>query len=391
MKLDKIFEGGNEYLVPVPISSDSVPRKSDESFFNKNQEFNRDLSVLVLRNHIISKNKEGISVCEPFGGVGVRSCRYLVEAPVNELFYNDVNLQAIKIARNNFENIPTKLKSKISISNLDFTDFINKLYLKKQIMDFIDIDPYGSPISFVHSSLKLVTVSGLLAFTATDLASLTGIYPRALYSKYGIGVFDKRIGNVHELAIRTLITGIQRVGLIQKQSLLPVLTLYHRHFIRTFMVRMRGVDKVIDNTGFLCQCRKCHLVFETALKTRYSSCPTCGNDSYRIGPLFLGSIHDDALLRGIADDFHINSFNRGNKVHRILNLMIQENKIKIPWSYDIQKLTKKTGIPIPSLNLLSDRIRDIGYKFSKTHFSGSCIKTDASEKEIRGILAKLTK
>jgi tRNA (guanine26-N2/guanine27-N2)-dimethyltransferase len=389
MKLDKIFEGGNEYVVPVPISSDSVPRKSDESFFNKNQELNRDISVLVLRNHIISKNKKGVSACEPFGGVGVRSCRYLLEAPVNKLFYNDANLQAIKVARNNFENIPTTFKSKISISNLDFTDFINDLYLKKQIMDFIDIDPYGSPISFVHSSLKLVTVSGLLAFTATDLASLTGLYPRALYSKYGIGVFDKRIGNVHELAIRTLITGIQRVGLIQKQSLLPVLTLYHRHFIRTFMVRMRGVDKVINDTGFLCQCQKCHLVFETVLKTKHSSCPSCGNGSYRIGPIFLGSIHDDTLLEDIADDIHINSFNRGIKIHRILNLMIEENKIKIPWSYDIQKLTKKTGTPIPSLNLVSDQLRDIGFKFSKTHFSGSCIKTDAPEKEICGILAKL--
>jgi tRNA (guanine26-N2/guanine27-N2)-dimethyltransferase len=391
MKLDKIIEGGNEYFVPVPISSDSVPRKSDESFFNKNQELNRDLSVLVLRNHIMSKNKKGISVCEPFGGVGVRSCRYLREAPVNDLFYNDANLQAIKVAKYNFENIPTMFKNKISISNLDFADFISELYLKKQIMDFIDIDPYGSPISFVHSSLKLVNVSGLLAFTATDLASLTGLYPRALYSKYGIGVFDKRIGNVHELAIRTLITGIQRVGLIQKQSLLPVLTLYHRHFIRTFMVRMRGVDKVIDNTGFLCQCRECHLVFETVLKIKHSSCPSCGNDSYRIGPLFLGSIHDDTLLRGIAEDLHINSFNRRIKIHRILNLMIDENKIKIPWSYDIQKLTKKTRTPLPSLNLLSDQLRDNGFKFSKTHFSGSCIKSDASEKEICGILTKLSK
>ncbi|MHA1541777.1 MAG: hypothetical protein ACTSQH_02235, partial [Candidatus Hodarchaeales archaeon] len=68
MKLNKIIEGGNEYIVPAPISSDSVPRKSDVSFFNKNQEFNRDISVLVLRNHIISKNKRKVSVCEPFGG-----------------------------------------------------------------------------------------------------------------------------------------------------------------------------------------------------------------------------------------------------------------------------------------------------------------------------------
>ncbi|MCK4847575.1 MAG: hypothetical protein KAT16_00965 [Candidatus Heimdallarchaeota archaeon] len=391
MKLTKISEGGNEYDVPVPTSSDSIPRKSDDSFFNTYQELNRDISVLVLRSYANLKNKKSIVACEPFGGVGVRSCRYVVETPIANIHYNDVNEGAFKIAKRNFDSLPTDSIDKISTSNLEFTDFINSLYSKKQIMDFVDIDPYGSPISYVHSTLKLITVSGLLAFTATDLASLTGLYPRAMYSKYGIGLFEKRIGNVHELAIRTLITGIQHVGLTQKQSLLPVLTLYHRHFIRTFMIRMRGVDKVLDKTGFLCQCQKCRLIFKTILKTKHYSCPDCGNHTYRIGPLYLGAIHDDTQLRDIVKDFHVKSFNRSKTISKILNIMIQENKMKIPWSYDIQNLTKTIGTPIPPLDEISKHLRDIGYKFSKTHFSGTCIKTDAPEKEICGILTKLNK
>jgi len=391
VKLTKIIEGGNEYDVPIPSSFDSIPRKSDESFFNTYQELNRDISVLVLRNHLNSRNKKDFTVCEPFGGVGVRSCRYAVETPVTNIYYNDVSKDALKIVERNISNLPSHFKAKISITNLEFTDFINSLYSKKQIMDFIDIDPYGSPISYVHSSLKLITNSGLLAFTATDLASLTGLYPRALYSKYGIGVFEKRIGNVHELAIRTLITGIQHVGLTQKQSLLPVLTLYHRHFIRTFMIRMRGVDRVLDKTGFLCQCRKCHLIFKTGLKKKNYSCPNCGNHPYRIGPLYLGAIHDDMLLKDIVKDLHIKLFNRSKNITKILNTMIQENYMNIPWSYDIQKLTKNIGIPIPPLDEISKHLREIGYKFSKTHFSGSCIKTNAPIEEIYRILTKLTK
>ena len=390
MRLTKVSEGGNDYVVPIPPSSDSIPRKTDESFFNVNQEFNRDISVLVLRNQVNLKNKNDFSVCEPFGGVGVRSCRYLVETPIKKLFFNDVNQQAIHVAKENFESIPNEFKDKISISNLDFTDFINELYSKKEIMDFIDIDPYGSPISFVHSSLKLINVAGLLAYTATDLASLTGIYPRVLYSKYGIGLFDQRIGNVHELAVRTLITGLQRVGLIQRQSLIPVLTLYHRHFIRTFMVRMRGVNKVINQTGFLCRCQKCNLIFKTMLRTKHSSCLSCGNHSYRIGPLYLGPIHDDTLLRNITNDSHLDLFTRSKSVKKILNLMIEENKISVPWSYDIQKLTRNIGSPIPPLNLLLEELKKVGYNSSKTHFSGSCIKSEAPEKEIHEILANLT-
>ncbi len=391
MKLVKISEGGNEYDVPVPTSSDSIPRKSDDSFFNTYQELNRDISVLVIRSYANSRNKKSFTVCEPFGGAGVRSCRYALETPATNIYYNDVSREALKIVEKNINSLPASSKDKLSTSNLEFTDFINYLYSKKQIMDFIDIDPYGSPISFVHSSLKLITVSGLLAFTATDLASLTGLYPRALYSKYGIGLFDKRIGNVHELAIRTLITGIQHVGLTQKQSLLPVLTLYHRHFIRTFMIRMRGVDKVLDKTGFLCQCRKCSFIFKTELKKKRYSCPNCGSNPYRIGPLYLGPIHNDTLLRDMIKDFHVKSFNMSKNITKILNTMIQENSMKIPWSYDIQNLTRTIKTPIPPLDELSEQLGDIGYKFSKTHFSGTCIKTDAPVKEICGILAELTK
>jgi len=391
VKLTKISEGGNEYDVSVPTSSDSIPRKSDDSFFNTYQELNRDISVLVLRSYANSKNKTRFALCEPFGGAGVRSCRYAVETPFTNIYYNDVSKEALKIVEKNINRLPTDSKEKLSLSNLEFTDFMSILYSKKQIMDFIDIDPYGSPISYVHSSLKLITVSGLLAFTATDLASLTGLYPRALYSKYGIGLFEQRIGNVHELAIRTLITGIQHVGLTQKQSLLPVLTLYHRHYIRTFMVRMRGVDKVLDKTGFLCQCRKCRFIFKTILKTKRYSCPNCGSHPYRIGPLYLGSIHDDTLLRDIIKDFHVKSFSKIKNITKILNIMIQENSMKIPWSYDLQNLTKTIKTPIPPLDEISVQLVDIGYKFSRTHFSGTCIKTDAPVKEICDILAELNK
>jgi tRNA (guanine26-N2/guanine27-N2)-dimethyltransferase len=71
--------------------------------------------------------------------------------------------------------------------------------------------------------------------------------------------------------------------------------------------------------------------------------------------------------------------------------MIQENNMKIPWSYDLQNLTKTIKTPIPPLDEISVQLVDIGYKFSRTHFSGTCIKTDAPVKEICDILAELNK
>ncbi|MHA1977938.1 MAG: hypothetical protein ACW98I_13615, partial [Candidatus Hodarchaeales archaeon] len=379
----KIIEGGKEYYVPSPIIDKSVPRKSDEVFFNHHQKINRDLSVLVLRVFSkLQKNNE-IEICEPFGGVGVRTCRYAVEVPSATIHYNDVNSKAFKIAQHNFSLLRDHHKNKITMDNSEFTDFLNSLYLEHPIMDFVDIDPYGSPVPFVHRSLKFVTLQGLLAFTATDLASLSGLYPRALYAKYGIGIFEERIGNVHELAARCLITGIQRIGLTQNQSVIPVITLYYRHFIRTFMIRVRGVDKVLDQLGFLRKCQKCESIFQISLRTKEKECPRCYSHLiWSIGPLYLGKLHNESYLSALQEESHINEINDSKSISRILNLISEENKLDIPWSYDLQSVAKKIRKPIPPMAIIIEKLNNLGYKCSKTHFAGASLKTDANFKDI---------
>ena len=378
MRTSTITEGGMVFRIPHLPTNTDVPKKSDEVFFNPHQEFNRDFSVLVLRAFAKFYEKDNLKACEPFGGIGIRTCRYAIETPFSDIYYNDVNSNAFRIAKSNIQQLKREDQAKIHLFNNEYTEFLNILLQDDQVFDFIDIDPYGTPIPYSHGVIKLINKSGLLAFTATDLASLTGLYPKALYAKYGIGLIDKRIGNIHELAARSLITGLQRVGLIYNQSLIPIITLYYRHFIRTFMIRRRGVEKVLSKTGFLCKCRVCHHMYQSDLIRRNPSCPNCRKaQPYRIGPIYLGPLHKDVYLKEIKNDQHIQTLNDPKTVSRLVNLMCEENSLDLPWSYDIQNVAKHVGTPIPPMDHIIQKLNEKGFKCYKTHFSGSCLKTDA--------------
>lgn len=49
----------------------------------------------------------------------------------------------------------------------------------------IDLDPYGSPHSFLDGAVQSVAEGGILLVTCTDMAVLCGNSPETCYSKYG--------------------------------------------------------------------------------------------------------------------------------------------------------------------------------------------------------------
>ena len=82
-------------------------------FYNPVQEFNRDISIAVIREYIKvfteeraakGKTVEGISVLEALAATGLRSVRYLKEIPkINRLVANDIDPTAVDLMKKNFE------------------------------------------------------------------------------------------------------------------------------------------------------------------------------------------------------------------------------------------------------------------------------------------------
>ena len=390
MKLIEIQEGLGTFLVPESNMDEHIPRRSDEVFFNFHQEINRDLSVLALRAYGNINSKSEMRVCEPLCGSGIRGVRYALEAPTSMVYCNDINSTAVEISEKNIKRLPNTYAEKIHLYNMDCNSFLQSLNIKRIIFDFIDIDPFGTPIPFVHNSIHLINLHGLFACTATDLASLVGLYPRALFAKYGVSQFDTRIGNIHELASRALITGIQHVGLTLGQSLIPIVTFYHRHFIRCFFLRNRGVDGVIDKTGFIHLCRECKIRFTTKLgEKKHFSCCGGSNEIMSVGPLFLGKIQDIDYLRSMSNDEHLGQMGTKRKLSKILTLMKEESALDIPWSFDIPALAKQNQTPVPPLTQVIKILKEMGFLCSRTHYSGTSLKTNATESELNSIITSL--
>lgn len=392
IELVEIKEGLGKFLISPPKLDDNIPRRSDTVFFNTHQEINRDFSVLAIRAYAQMNEKSELTICEPLCGSGIRSCRYAIETPSKHIYCNDLSLNAIEVAKQNYSRLSKEVFEKIHLSNMEGNLFLQKLNLNDLIFDFVDIDPYGTPIPFVQNSIQLVTTQGLLAFTATDLASLVGLYPRALYAKYSLSHFDKRIGNVHEIATRALIAGIQHVGLTLNQSLIPILSLYHRHFIRSFFIRYRGVDRVIDQTGFINLCNKCQTRFSSSIEKNSVSCPNCNTATgLKIGPLYLGPIQDKDYLLKMQHDEHLKKLGARKKLLKIIPLMLEESSINIPWSYEIPNIAQKIGTTVPAINIVILKLKDLGYDGYRTHFSGTSLKTNAQEPDITAVVNSLKK
>ncbi|MHA1973787.1 MAG: hypothetical protein ACTSW1_12385 [Candidatus Hodarchaeales archaeon] len=386
MKYREIEEGKRKYIT---LSSNLVPRKKDDAFFNVHQQINRDLSVLVLRSYSKIRSIDAIKICEVFCGIGIRSCRYALETPSSKVFCNDLNQNALEISRRNIERLPFEYSSKIRLFSQEANLFLQHLNSKDHVFDFVDIDPYGTPIPFIQNAIQITNKNGILGITATDLATLAGVYPRALYAKYGLTTYDKRLGNVHEIAARSMIAGVQKVGLGQNQSLIPIITLYYRHFIRSFFMRYRGVKRVLDQTGFIIQCRNCLKIFTRPLD-KHGRCPSCGSDKeWKIGPFFIGPIHQKEFLESINQDLHINNLGTKKKLKKIINLMIEESKVDLPWSFDIPIICDEIGTQVPSINELISELSELGYTTARTHFSGMTIKTNAPLIELYKILRHL--
>lgn len=388
MKLKEITEGQGTFFIPKTKTQNYTPRRSDGVFFNPHQEINRDFSILSLRAYGKINSKSELRACEPLCGIGIRSARYVVEAPISSIYCNDINTNAVKIAKKNIKRLSNDKTNKIKFFNLDANFFLQTLSRKHVIFDFIDIDPFGTPIPFIQNSIQLITLHGLLAFTATDLATLAGIYPRALYAKYSVSHFGTRVGNIHEIASRVLITGIQHVGLTQGQSLIPIVTLYHRHFVRCFLIRNRGVDGVLDHTGFIYLCKNCQTRYYSHLGEKSFNCPNCGDfDVIKIGPLYLGSIQQPKYLSSMLQDEHLKKLGNEKRLRKLLHLMIEESSIEIPWTFDLPNLAKKCGVPVPPTVEIIRILQEMDYKCYRTHFSGTSLKTDANENELCSIIS----
>ncbi len=383
-------EAGISFLLPEVEESapkqQHVPRRSDPVFYNAKQSLNRDLSVLILHASKSLQLSKLENVVETFAGTGIRALRYAVQGPtIKNLYINDIAPKSINLTKDNLELHKDKILANLHYYSMDAKLLFLELRKQDIFLDFIDIDPYGTPQPYLRNALLTLERSGILAVTATDMPVITGLYPEKAYRLYQIPNF--KVVNrsyCHEIGLRMLIAYVQREAFFYKLALVPLLSFYCDHYVRIFMhdKENMSVDKVIQSHGYISDCTHCgkrdYYFWNESYKHK-SVCSNCSKSVHPIGPLYLGPLHDNSIVEKLQQyiiEFPKNLVDRRSRLERMIPLFKEDLKVNVPWYYELGEIGKRMKYSIPSPNVLIEKLTSKQYVASQTHFDGQAIRTD---------------
>lgn len=390
-----IEEGKVRVLVPqlkafVKQPSEYAPSKAPV-FYNPVMELNRDLAVLALQTHQKRIGRE-IDVCEPLTGCGLRGLRFAVEVEgVRKTIINDINENAFRLARHNVEM--NNMAKRVTVKNKEANLLLNCYSAPQKRFDAVDIDPFGSPIPFLDSAVRALRDNGLIALTATDMASLSGVHPRACLRKYGGRPL--RTEYCHELGVRLLIGALTTTAAKHDLAMSVVFSHRGQHYIRVYATLKYGArvaDESMKNMGFILHCFNCfhrETVKDLFRIGQTRKCSHCGSRLSFAGPLFTGGLLDISFCNTMEQEARKRRFKLGHRIRRMLALA--KSEIDAPSTYFvIDEICDAFNLPVPPVKSVLNALENEGFRATLTHFSSTGIRSNVPARRLGEILRDLT-
>lgn len=357
-------------------------------FYNPVMELNRDLAVLALQA-FQKKIGKPLFVCEPLTGCGLRGIRFALEVEgVRKVVLNDISSEAVKLARFNVKQ--NRLTKKVTVKNMDANLLLAQHGAPHKRFDFIDLDPFGSPVPYLDSAVRALCDGGLLALTATDMAPLCGVHPKACLRKYGGKPL--RTEYCHELAVRLLAGCLAIIAAKHDIGIEVLFSHCTDHYIRVYAIihyGARKADKSLQNMGYVLHCFNClHRETMKELFSAQKQCSQCGFTLNYAGPLWLGKILDADFCVAMEKETEEKLFAQAKRIHKLLSHAREEANASATY-FVVDKFCDKLGIPTPALDKVMNELEKAGFKASPTHFNSRGIRTNAPAKFLKEILCKL--
>lgn len=388
MRLIQVKEGTTTLVVP-DFSEYARKGSYDPSratvFYNPKMEFSRDIGVMVLRE--IANKKSGLVICDPLAGVGARGVRYAKEVKgVSNCVVNDLNKLAIPIIAQNVKI--NNLEGIVKIECKDANLLLMEHSKRGERFDFVDLDPFGSPINFLDASIRAIKDEGVLAVTATDTAPLCGVYQKACFRKYGAMPIKTEF--CHEVGLRILLGSIVQACIKHDFGIDVLLSYSVDHYFRAYVKLDLGAKKADSSAsllGYIFYCEKCGWRGSAFLNERIvNECPNCSLEVKRAGPLWLGKIVNKEFLSSMSNQ-SISEFNTRKRIEKLMNLLIEESDMPIAY-FLVDKICSRMKISPPPISFVIEKLKEIGFRASRTHFNPKGFKTDAPLEIIMKILRK---
>lgn len=339
----------------------------------------RDFTVLAYDAYS-EAFPEPFSFADPLAGVGARSIRVALECKKSgHLFVNDVNPLAMEAAR--LASQRNGVHGKMSFHAEEAGLFLAELSGRRERVDIVDIDPFGTPAPYVEPALRALKDGGLLSVTATDTAILCGIHPQVAFRKY-LGM-PLRSEYCVEVGLRLLLAMVVRKGLAFDMAPRPLFAHADQHYMRvycSFELSASKANLAVGHLGYVLHCFKCgHREASPSAKER---CGRCGGTMQAAGPLWTSDLHDSYFLKRMSASAREGPFLR---FLTILDRASSEVGLP-PYFFKLPKLTAALKSPGHSPSKVVEELSKIGYRAAVSSVDPQGIKTDASIEEIIAIL-----
>jgi tRNA (guanine26-N2/guanine27-N2)-dimethyltransferase len=391
---EKVKEGKVTVSVPklkafVKEPFEYAPSKAPV-FYNPVMEFNRDVAVLALQAYQRSVGRE-ISVCEPLTSSGIRGVRFAAEIHgVKSALISDINERAFNLATHNVHL--NNLQNLVSVEHKDANCLLSCHGAPHKRFDVVDVDPFGSPVPYLDSTIRALRDNGLLAVTATDLAPLCGVHPKACVRKYGGKPL--RTEYCHELAVRLLAGCVATLAAKHDVGVRMVFSHSSDHYVRLYAEIGYGAkkaDESVKTLGYILHCFNClHREAAALPLVSIEKCPECGSKMDYAGPLWLGTILDKQFCESMTEENTRRAFRNSVRISKLLSLARDEAEAPLTY-YVIDKISSKLSSRVPSVNAVQTALRRNGFQAYPTHFNSRGVRTTASAMTMQKLLSDLGK
>ena len=300
------------HLQPEQKRPSHMPRgpakKTGGGFLNPAMAPSRTRSVLLLKDALehdwLTSQDKPIRAFDAMCSTGVRIRRWRNEIPKElqnrlRITGNDLNDFALSWAINSHnQNLPKytenvemnfdrygSMTQRESVNGIFFQKMDAKLAMADASYQWIDIDPFGSPVPFIDSAIQSLARIGVLEVTATDTAALTGSSLSSQKRRYDSqGIVDDY---AHDDAVRVLLGLIAKVAAMHDRVIKPILSLFDGHHVRVSVLvktSKEGASDFQNNIGYRLRCQDLPYKF-----IKYPDSKQIKNSS---GPLWTGPLMD---------------------------------------------------------------------------------------------------
>jgi tRNA(guanine-26,N2-N2) methyltransferase len=319
-----------------------------------------------------------ITYLDALSASGIRGLRVANEAHL-EVTLNDYNNTAYQLIKKNLKRLQLNACAKHADANA---------LMSQERFGVVDLDPFGSPAPFVDAACR--STSKMLCVTATDTAPLSGAHFNAGVRRYSALPLNTEYHA--ETGIRILIGKIVREFVKYDKSAVPVLAHATAHYYRVYLRIERGArlaDACLRSLGFVFHCPKCgHRYVAPGLAPKERrECTLCAAELVIAGPLWLGPLYDQPFCEAVLKNLENGVFGTKQRASKTIELCL--NELDVVTFFDYHKLLKELKCPPVPIETLIRGLRNIGYQASRTHFSGTSVKTDANVATLKGVLFNL--